>query len=198
MIRSVARPALRLADRLLIRLLQGYQMLLSPMFAALGSQCRFEPTCSQYMIDAVRARGALVGVSLGLWRIVRCNPFNRGGYDPAPSSELGTVRATATSAVVGPARAATRPESAPSWTGAEIDGLKPKRLSRLWTNPDRSGQTWTNLDTATHDLQSSTGDCAIPPENVVPPGTDSLRAQRTGRGRAVVGDTGQDVSRETF
>ena len=67
-------------------LLRGYQLALSPLFAALGSQCRFEPSCSQYMIDAVRARGVIVGVGLGLWRLARCNPFSRGGYDPAPSS----------------------------------------------------------------------------------------------------------------
>jgi hypothetical protein len=68
-----------------ILLVVGYQKLLSPLFAAMGSQCRFEPSCSQYMIDAVRAKGAVVGVALGLWRLFRCNPVNRGGYDPAPA-----------------------------------------------------------------------------------------------------------------
>ena len=71
-------------SRVTIWLLRGYQAVLSPVFAALGSQCRFEPSCSQYMIDAVRSRGAIVGIALGLWRLVRCNPLNRGGYDPAP------------------------------------------------------------------------------------------------------------------
>jgi len=74
------------ADRLLTLLLRGYQQALSPLFAAMGSQCRFEPSCSQYMINAVQSRGAVVGVGLGLWRLARCNPFNRGGYDPVPNS----------------------------------------------------------------------------------------------------------------
>ncbi len=83
--RSTARSLARGADRAVIWLVVGYQKLLSPSFAAMGSQCRFEPSCSQYMIDAVQARGAVVGVALGLWRLVRCNPVNRGGFDPAPA-----------------------------------------------------------------------------------------------------------------
>lgn len=79
-----AQSLSRLPGRLTILLLLGYQAVLSPLFAALGSQCRFEPSCSQYMIDAVRSRGAFVGMGLGIWRVLRCNPFNSGGYDPAP------------------------------------------------------------------------------------------------------------------
>lgn len=85
----MSRTLTRTADRLVLLLLRGYQAALSPLFAALGSQCRFEPSCSQYMIDAVRSRGALMGVSLGLWRLVRCNPLNRGGYDPVLSPPEG-------------------------------------------------------------------------------------------------------------
>ena len=46
--------------------------------------CRFSPTCSQYMIEALETHGLFKGLGLGLWRIVRCNPFCRGGYDPVP------------------------------------------------------------------------------------------------------------------
>ena len=74
-----------LADRLAVLTLRGYQAALSPLFAALGSQCRFEPSCSQYMIDAVRTRGAVAGIGLGVWRLLRCNPLNAGGYDPVPA-----------------------------------------------------------------------------------------------------------------
>ncbi len=81
--------------RVLTLLLRGYQRLLSPFFAALGSQCRFEPSCSQYMIDAVELRGPLVGLALGVWRMLRCNPFNPGGYDPAPSCSSRRRRLTA-------------------------------------------------------------------------------------------------------
>lgn len=83
---AVPQQASGLFDRLVIVLLRGYQALLSPLFAALGSQCRFEPSCSQYMIDAVRSRGAVVGTGLGVWRLLRCNPLNPGGYDPPPPS----------------------------------------------------------------------------------------------------------------
>ena len=70
------------AARLLAAGLRGYQARLSPIFAALGSRCRFEPSCSQYALDAVEARGALRGTLLGLWRLLRCNPLSSGGYDP--------------------------------------------------------------------------------------------------------------------
>ena len=78
------RGLARATNRAVVVLLLGYQRVLSPLMSAMGSQCRFEPSCSQYMIDAVRARGAAVGIGLGLWRLARCNPLNAGGYDPAP------------------------------------------------------------------------------------------------------------------
>lgn len=64
---------------LLIALVRGYQKGLSPL---LGPRCRFYPSCSRYMIEAIRRRGAMRGVLMGAWRILRCNPFNPGGYDP--------------------------------------------------------------------------------------------------------------------
>lgn len=56
-----------------------YQRVLSPM---LGTHCRFYPSCSQYTIDAVRTRGAMVGLALGALRVARCNPLFPGGFDP--------------------------------------------------------------------------------------------------------------------
>lgn len=56
-----------------------YQIFLSPIF---GKQCRFHPTCSHYTIGAIRKYGAVMGIIWGAWRILRCNPFCRGGYDP--------------------------------------------------------------------------------------------------------------------
>ncbi len=55
----------------------GYGRLLSRT-----AGCRFHPTCSQYMYEAVDKRGVLVGIGMGIWRILRCNPFTKGGYDP--------------------------------------------------------------------------------------------------------------------
>jgi putative membrane protein insertion efficiency factor len=67
------------AGALLIFLVRLYQGTLSPL---LGHQCKFVPTCSAYFVEAVRKKGAARGAALGLWRILRCNPFSRGGYDP--------------------------------------------------------------------------------------------------------------------
>jgi putative membrane protein insertion efficiency factor len=59
--------------------LRGYKRFVSPL---LPSACRFYPTCSEYMLDAVEKYGALRGVWMGVCRIGRCHPFHSGGYDP--------------------------------------------------------------------------------------------------------------------
>jgi putative membrane protein insertion efficiency factor len=64
---------------LLIAAVRLYQLTLSPL---IGQQCRFSPTCSNYMIQAVLKHGFLIGLLKGIWRILRCNPFCRGGHDP--------------------------------------------------------------------------------------------------------------------
>ena len=76
---NALRWLIRLPGEAMIAMVRLYQILLSPM---LGENCRFEPSCSQYFILAVRKYGAVRGALLGAWRIVRCNPFCRGGYDP--------------------------------------------------------------------------------------------------------------------
>ena len=58
---------------------RGYQRFLSPFKTP---ACRYRPTCSQYMIESIQRRGALVGTWKGICRILRCHPFARGGYDP--------------------------------------------------------------------------------------------------------------------
>lgn len=65
--------------RILISGFKGYQYFISPLFPP---ACRFVPTCSQYAIDAVTKHGAVYGLLLTLWRIARCHPWCRGGYDP--------------------------------------------------------------------------------------------------------------------
>jgi len=69
----------KLIQEALVLLIRFYQRAVSP---ALGQRCRFYPSCSQYMIDAVRAKGVLRGVWTGARRILKCHPFNPGGYDP--------------------------------------------------------------------------------------------------------------------
>ena len=64
---------------ILIAGLRGYKLLVSPL---LPSACRFRPTCSEYMSEAVERHGVLKGVWLGLKRLGRCHPFHEGGYDP--------------------------------------------------------------------------------------------------------------------
>jgi hypothetical protein len=73
------RLAARSPARLLVSLVRLYQLTLSPL---IGRQCRFVPTCSNYFIQAVEKHGAVRGGLMGLWRVLRCNPFSRGGYDP--------------------------------------------------------------------------------------------------------------------
>ncbi|MGC2661190.1 MAG: membrane protein insertion efficiency factor YidD [Bryobacteraceae bacterium] len=63
----------------LIALLRVYKLFLSPL---LPSACRFYPTCSEYMADAIAKHGAFRGVWLGVKRLCRCHPFHEGGYDP--------------------------------------------------------------------------------------------------------------------
>jgi putative membrane protein insertion efficiency factor len=64
---------------ILVAMVRCYQYLISPL---LGPRCRFEPTCSEYFILAVRKYGAVRGSWRGVLRICRCHPWHRGGYDP--------------------------------------------------------------------------------------------------------------------
>ncbi len=70
--------------RLLITLVKGYRLLLSPW---LGSSCRFEPTCSAYSLEALERHGAAAGTYLTLARLVRCHPWCEGGHDPVPPTK---------------------------------------------------------------------------------------------------------------
>ena len=71
--------------RLLIALIRLYRRTLSPF---IGQQCRFEPTCSHYGEEAIAKHGAWRGTLLTLWRILRCGPWCKGGYDPEPDTFL--------------------------------------------------------------------------------------------------------------
>ena len=91
---EVASPSGQLVGRvmklLLIILVRGYQVFISPPLHFLCgpfSGCRFNPTCSQYFIDAVRVHGSVRGAWMGVRRIFRCNPWGGIGYDPVPGWE---------------------------------------------------------------------------------------------------------------
>ena len=66
---------------ILIWLVKLYRKFISPLKKPC---CRFTPTCSQYAIEAFEEWGAVVGTGLAIWRVLRCNPFGKGGYDPVP------------------------------------------------------------------------------------------------------------------
>ncbi len=74
------------ATRLLSVAIHAYQWCLRPL---LGPNCRFEPSCSDYALEALRAHGAARGSALATYRILRCNPWCAGGHDPVPLACLG-------------------------------------------------------------------------------------------------------------
>ncbi len=63
---------------------RGYQWTIRPL---IGANCRFHPGCSDYAVEALRTHGALRGSALAARRVLRCNPWNEGGYDPVPKPE---------------------------------------------------------------------------------------------------------------
>ncbi|HAX39332.1 MAG TPA: membrane protein insertion efficiency factor YidD [Clostridiales bacterium] len=67
--------------RILLAMVRGYRKYISPL---LPPSCRFTPTCSEYAMEAISKHGAFKGSLLALWRILRCNPLCKGGYDPVP------------------------------------------------------------------------------------------------------------------
>jgi uncharacterized protein len=87
------RPA-RLARVLATAPITLYQRLISP---ALPRRCKYEPTCSRYAVGAVREYGILKGLVLAGWRLLRCNPWSYGGYDPVEDQRVFRTRPTGTS-----------------------------------------------------------------------------------------------------
>ena len=74
---------------LMIALVKFYRKFISPLKPPC---CRFTPTCSAYAIEAFTKRGFFVGFGLTVWRILRCNPFCAGGYDPVPPKKIPKYR----------------------------------------------------------------------------------------------------------
>lgn len=80
---------MNIAQQTLVALVRCYKVVLSPMQHVLfgpGAGCRYDPTCSQYFTDAIKAHGAIRGSWLGLCRIARCHPWGGCGYDPVPKA----------------------------------------------------------------------------------------------------------------
>jgi hypothetical protein len=77
--------AARLARSVVLTPVVLYQRFLSP---ALPRRCKYEPTCSRYAVDAIREYGILRGLVLAGWRLLRCNPWSHGGYDPVEAQRV--------------------------------------------------------------------------------------------------------------
>jgi hypothetical protein len=73
-------------SRVLIVLIKAYQYTVSPL---LGPRCKYYPSCSNYAVEALREHGVIRGMGLASWRLLRCNPFSNGGYDPVPPRRRG-------------------------------------------------------------------------------------------------------------
>jgi putative membrane protein insertion efficiency factor len=71
--------------RLVVAPIVAYQRLISPV---LPRRCKYEPTCSLYAVQAIRRFGILRGLVLAAWRLLRCNPFSHGGFDPVEAQRL--------------------------------------------------------------------------------------------------------------
>ena len=71
--------------QLILLPLRLYQRLISPLF---GARCRYYPSCSEYAAQAVNRYGILRGLVLAVWRVLRCNPLSRGGFDPVEEQRL--------------------------------------------------------------------------------------------------------------
>jgi putative membrane protein insertion efficiency factor len=82
---TAARSANRAARLLLTLPIVAYQRLISP---AIPRRCKYEPTCSRYAIEAIRRYGILRGIVLAGWRLLRCNPWSYGGYDPVETQRV--------------------------------------------------------------------------------------------------------------
>ncbi|WP_322645554.1 membrane protein insertion efficiency factor YidD [Oerskovia flava] len=80
-VRRCARLLMRLPGLVVVALIRGYQMVISPMT---GPTCKYYPSCSHYALEAVRRHGVVRGGGLAVWRLLRCNPWSRGGVDDVP------------------------------------------------------------------------------------------------------------------
>ena len=81
-LRGYLHTAARLPVQILIR---AYQLFISPL---IGPRCRYLPTCSSDMLEAIETHGVVIGLALGLKRIGRCHPWGQHGYDPVPEKKL--------------------------------------------------------------------------------------------------------------
>ncbi|MGT2425695.1 membrane protein insertion efficiency factor YidD [Amnibacterium kyonggiense] len=85
------RTLLLLPRNIEIAVLRVYRAVVSPLY---GDVCRYHPSCSRYALEAVQQSGAVVGTALAAWRVLRCNPWSRGGVDDPPARLSTSYRIT--------------------------------------------------------------------------------------------------------
>ncbi|HZU59697.1 MAG TPA: membrane protein insertion efficiency factor YidD [Solirubrobacteraceae bacterium] len=85
-------PGQKVLRGLAVAPIRVYQQALSPL---VGQRCRYYPSCSEYAVEAIRRFGILRGVVLAAWRLLRCNPWSRGGFDPVEDQRLFSPRVPA-------------------------------------------------------------------------------------------------------
>ncbi len=81
--------------RLAVTPIRLYQLFISPM---VGQRCKYYPSCSEYAVQAIRRFGILRGLVLAAWRLLRCNPWSHGGFDPVEDQRLFTPKTPVPSA----------------------------------------------------------------------------------------------------
>lgn len=74
----------KIMRKVILYLIKLYKIFISPVFKSMGIECKYYPTCSEYTKMAIEKYGCIKGIFLGLKRIIKCNPFSKGGYDPVP------------------------------------------------------------------------------------------------------------------
>jgi putative membrane protein insertion efficiency factor len=84
----------RFPAQIVVAIVRMYQRLFSPL---LGQRCKYHPSCSEYAVQAIESYGILRGAVLAVWRVLRCNPFSHGGFDPVEAQNLFTPRVSAPS-----------------------------------------------------------------------------------------------------
>jgi putative membrane protein insertion efficiency factor len=88
MVKNITKVVNDLAMGAAASVIGAYRAFVSPL---LPRSCRFYPTCSEYVLEALRVHGFVRGFALGAWRLARCHPFHPGGYDPVPPSGVSAV-----------------------------------------------------------------------------------------------------------
>lgn len=104
---------------ILVAPIRFYQRFITPYTPA---TCRYYPTCSSYAVTALRTRGAVVGIALTVWRLLRCNPWSEGGIDHVPAHGW---RTTADAEPRNPAAEPTEPTAPPAGDPADLSGPPP-------------------------------------------------------------------------